>query len=150
MILDNFGEFADATALNTGGANTYNVGDIIDLGLAGQDLGNGQPVYAVFQITTAATSGGSATMQFSIVSDSTTTIATDGNQTIHYLSRPVPVATMVAGYQMVVPLPAEDPDYERYLAFQQVTATAAFTAGNVNAFLTLDPAGWKSHPDANN
>jgi hypothetical protein len=89
-------------------------------------------------------------MQFSIVSDSTTTIATDGNQTIHYLSRPVPVATMVAGYQMVVPLPAENPDYERYLAFQQVTATAAFTAGNVNAFLTLDPAGWKSHPDANN
>jgi len=27
---------------------------------------------------------------------------------------------------------------------------AAFTAGKVNAFLTLDPIGWKPYPDASN
>ena len=34
MILDETAEFADAVALNTGGAGTYNVGDIMDLGSA--------------------------------------------------------------------------------------------------------------------
>ena len=148
MILDESTEFADALALNTGGADTYNIGDIIDLGVA-RDIGQ-KTQYLVIQVDTAITSGGAATVQFQIVSDSTDTIATDGTQTIHYISFPIPKATLVAGYQMIIPLPAENPPYERYLSIQQVTAVAALTAGKINAFLTLDSNGNRSYPDGIN
>jgi len=148
MILDERTEFADAVAANLGGANTYNIGDIIDSQVA-RDLGQ-KTVYLVINVDTAFTSGGSATVQFQIVSDSTDTIATDGTQTIHGQTFAIPVATLVAGYQLIIPLPPENPPYERYLAFQQVTAVAALTAGNINAFLTLDSAGNRSYPDAIN
>lgn len=147
MILDERTEFADATALNTGAAGTYNVGDIIDSGVA-RDLGQ-QPVYLVIQITTAVTSAGAATVQFQLVSDATSTISTT-TQTIHAITAAIPKATLVAGYQLVIPLPAEQPAYERYLAIQQVTGVAALTAGAINAFLTLDPNGNRAYPDAVN
>lgn len=62
MILDERNEFADATALDTGGTGRVLVGDVIDLGAVSQDIGNGQPLYAVIQVDTAVTSGGSATV----------------------------------------------------------------------------------------
>lgn len=148
MILDERTEFADAVALNTGAPGTFNVGDLIDSSVA-RDLGQ-QQVFLVIQITTAVTSAGAATVQFQIASDATSTVDTAGTQTIHYTSAAIPKATLVAGYQLVIPLPAENPAYERYLAVQQVTGVAALTAGAINAFLTLDPNGNKSYPDAVN
>lgn len=147
MILDERTEFADAVALNTGAAGTYNVGDIIDSSVA-RDLGQ-KPVYLVIQVTTAVTSVGAATVSFQIASDATSTISTT-TQTIHYTSMAIPKASLVAGYQLVIPLPAEMPAYERYLAVQQITGVAALTAGAINAFLTLDPNGNKSYPDGAN
>ncbi len=155
MIMDSNLEFADATALDTTGTNTDLIGNVIDLGVA-RDIGVGQPLFFVVQITTALTSGGSATVQFSVASDSAAAIATDGNQTIHFLSDAYAIASLVAGWTRVFPLPSGDAEaaittgYERYLGFQTVTGTAALTAGAVNAFLTLDGSGWKSYPDANN
>ena len=152
MILDERTEFADAVTLTTG-TGTNNEGDIIDMGTGGVDAGQGQPVYVVIQVDTAMTSGGSATVQFSVVSDSTSTIATDGTQTIHFLSDAFAVADMTAGATFVFALPVGFDDvaaYERYLAFQVVVGTAALTAGAVNAFLTLDPHGWTAHADASN
>ena len=157
MWLDERLEFADATALDTSGTDTDLIGDVIDLGATGRDIGQGQPVYFVVQITTAVTSGGSATVQFSVASDGVAAIATNGNQTIHFLSDAIAVATLTAGLTMVFPLPSNDTGlgednvgYERYLGFQTVTGTAALTAGAVNAFLTLDNYGWQSYPDATN
>ena len=40
MILDERTEFCDATALNTGGAGSYLLGDVIDLQAIGIDLGS--------------------------------------------------------------------------------------------------------------
>ena len=148
MILDERTEFCDADTLTTT-TGTNNEGDVIDSTVA-RDLGNGQPVYVVFQVDTAVTSGGAATVAFQIASDSTTALSTDGTQTIHFTSRAVPKADLVAGFTMVVPLPLEDLDYERYLGVQAVVGTAALTAGAINAFLTLDPHGWQSYPDATN
>lgn len=139
MILDTRNEFCDAVAMNTGGAGTYNIGDVIDTSVA-RDMGGGHQMYLVVQMTTAATSGGSATAQFQLVSDGSDTISTDGTQTIHAITQAVAVADMTVGKQYVLPLPPEmDIEYERYLAVQQVTAVAAFTAGAVNAFLTFNP-----------
>lgn len=146
MIIDERTEFCDATALNTGGAGTYNLGDIIDTGGDGMD-GNSEDLYLVISVDTTATSGGSATGQFKLVSDATTTIATDGSATEHFATPAIAVATLVAGYQVcAIQLPRGT--YERYLAVQQVTAVAAFTAGKVNAYLTLTPPVWRAVPDA--
>jgi len=49
-----------------------------------------------------------------------------------------------------VVIPMEGNEYERYVGLVQVTGTAAFTAGVVDAFLTLNPAGWKAVPEGAN
>lgn len=151
MILDERNEFADATALDTTGTDTDNIGDIIDLGGTTNYLGGGdhRQMYLVVQITTTVTSGGSATVQFKLVSDATSTIATDGSATEHIASDAKAIAGLTAGTQFAYALPGGA--YERYLAFQTVTGTAALTAGAVNAFLTYDPpADWRAYPDAVN
>jgi hypothetical protein len=146
MILDEFNEFADATALNTGAAGSYLIGDVIDLGAMTQDIGNGEPLYLVMQVDTTATSGGSATGQFHLASDAQAAIAVDGSATVHFSTSAIPVATLTSGYTIaIVAIPHGT--YERYLGILQTTAVAAFTAGKINAFLTHDPAKWVATPD---
>lgn len=145
MILDERTEFCDATALNTGAAASYLIGDVIDTGGDGAE-GNSDDVYLVIQVDTTATSGGAATGTFRLCSDAQAAIAVDGSQTIHYSSATIPVASLVAGYEVcAIKLPRGT--YERYLGIVQVTATAAFTAGKVNAFLTKDAKVWQAFPD---
>jgi hypothetical protein len=142
MILDERGEFCDATALNTGAAGSYLLGDVIDLGVA-RDLGGDQAVYLVVSVDTAATSGGSATGQFNLVTDDNASLS---SPTVLVSSVAWPVASMTAGKTlMAVQLPMEGTAYERYIGIQQVTGTAAFTAGKVNAFLVDDVARWKAY-----
>lgn len=151
MLMDERAEFADATALNTGGAASYLIGDVMDLApttvhpnttvdLEGSDL------YCVIQVDTTATSGGSATGQFHLCSDAQAAIAVDGSATYHFSTPAIAVATLVAGY-MVACFKLPKGSYERYLGIVQTTAVAAFTAGKVNAFLTADPAIWRAYAD---
>jgi hypothetical protein len=143
MIMDERTEFCDATALNTGGAGTYLLGDVIDTG--GDGLNDVDELYLVIQVDTTATSGGSATGVFSLASDAQAAIATDGSATIHAASRAIPVASLVAGTNiLVVELPKGT--YERYIGILQTTAVAAFTAGKINAFLTPVKPTWKAFP----
>lgn len=149
MILDERSEFCDATALNTGAAASYLVGDVMDLSVIGADIGQGTDVYLVIGVDTTATSGGSATGAFHLCSDAQAAIAVDGTATYHFSSSAIPVATLVAGYQIcAIKLPLGT--YERYLGILQTTAVAAFTAGKINAFLTTDVAKIKHYADATN
>jgi hypothetical protein len=142
MILDERTEFCDAVALNTGGAGSYLLGDVIDLGEA-KDLGNSDPLYLVVQVDTTATSGGSATGLFSLVTDDNASLSSPA---VLVSSKAWAVADMTAGTTlMVVQLPMEGTAYERYLGIQQTTGVAAFTAGKVNAFITHTPARWKAY-----
>jgi hypothetical protein len=151
MILDDRLEFCDAVALNTGAAGTYLLGDVIDLQLAaGGDIGSGEPIYLIITVDTTATSGGSATGEFVLASDAQAAIATDGSATQHATTGPIAVANLTVGRKFVFALPLEGNAYERYLGILQKTAVAAFTAGKINAFLTIDPTGWKAYPDAVN
>lgn len=155
MWLDERLEFADATALNTGAAGTYNIGDVFDThgptvghgsGLnVTRDLGADGELYLVIRVATAATSGGAATGQFRLVSDDTATPSTT-TATVHYTSAAIAVASLTAGATVaVVRLPSGS--YERYVGIQQITGTAAFTAGAIDAFLTNDPAIWRAYAD---
>lgn len=149
MIIDNLGEFADATALGTSGTGRQLVGDVVDLGEAARDIGNGEPLYLVVQVDTAVTSGGNATVSFELASDAQAAIATDGTATVHFATAAIPKATLVAGYNAaVVALPQGN--YERYLGLIANVGTAAATAGKVNAFLTKDVSAWKAYADAVN
>ena len=145
MILDERNEFCDATALNTGVAASYLIGDVIDLGLS-RDIGTGEDLYLVITVATTATSGGAATGQFHLASDAQAAIAVDGTASYHFSSAAIAVATLVAGYTIAaVRLPSGT--YERYLGILQTTGTAAFTAGAVNAFLTKDISKWTAYSD---
>lgn len=152
MILDERTEFCDATALNTGAAGTYLLGDVIDLGLlfgntVGDNVNVVESVYLVMQVDTAATSGGSATGNFILASDAQAAIATDGSATVHYQTGAIAVANLTAGKELCrVELPKGT--YERYLGILQTTAVAAFTAGKINAFLAVYPPAQRNFPDA--
>lgn len=142
MILDERTEFCDATALNTGAAGSYLIGDVLDTSIA-RDLGGDKALYLVVTVDTTATSGGSATLQVNLVTDDNASLS---SPTTVVSSAAIAVASLTAGTRvMAVQLPMEGTAYERYLGIQQVTGTAAFTAGKVNAFLTTDVARWKAY-----
>jgi hypothetical protein len=147
MILDERLEFCDATALNTGGAASYLVGDVIDLGTASRDIGNGEPMYLCIQVDTAVDSAADNTVQqFHLCSDAQAAIAVDGTATYHFSTGALAQATLIAGARVaMVALPQGT--YERYLGIVQTTSVAAATAGKINAFLTKDPAGWRAYSD---
>ena len=145
MIIDKRTEFCSATALNTGAPGTYLIGNQIDLGTA-RDVGVGEELYLVITVDTQPTSGGAATAQFTLASDDTASIATNGTASVHFQTKAFTIAEMTAGAVLAaVALPTEGVAYERFLGILQTTGTAAFTGGKINAFLTPDVAKWKSY-----
>lgn len=149
MITDRLTTFCSATALNTGAAGTYLIGDVIDLE-NDRDIGQGNPIYLVINVETTATSGGSATGTFKLASDAQAAIHVS-TSTVHVVSPTFAVANMTAGKNILrAVIPMEGNVYERYLGILQVTGTAAFTAGKIDAFLTMDVANWKALPDGAN
>lgn len=157
MIMDDRLEFADAVSV-AAAAGTALIGDQIPLSVV-RDIGNGEPVYLVITIDTEVITGGTAgTLTFQLASDASASIATDGSATVHYESRAFVTdgtdandAKLKAGQVAVcVALPLEGVAYEGFLGILAVTATTTTTAGAINAFLTLDPTGWKAYADADN
>jgi hypothetical protein len=154
MILDDRLEFADATSV----AAAALIGDVIDLQVA-RDIGNGQPVYLVITTATEIITGGVAgTVKFQLVSDAQAAIAVDGSATVHLDTGTFVTDDAAAnsaqlnagGVIACIALPLQGPVYERYLGILCITATTTTTAGAINAFLTLDPTGWKAYADASN
>ena len=160
MIIDSRTEFADAATLDTSGAATKNIGNCADLGTntlnTTRDIGNGEPMYLIGTVDTDITSGGTATLQYQLVSDSQAPPRTDGNQVTHIQTATVTVpgtATAAAKTKAgtviaIIPIP-QGTDYKQYLGVQSVVGTAALTAGKVNWFLTADPTQWKAYSDFN-
>lgn len=145
MITDKLATLADAVALNTGAAGNYTIGDVIDLGAA-QQLNDPEKLFLVIVMDVTATSGGSATAAFALLTDDNAAMS---SPTVIWQGNAIAVASLVAGYRYaVVPIP-RGANFERYIGLRQVTGTAAFTAGAVNAFLTHDvPANlWRAYSD---
>lgn len=156
MILDERLEFADATSV-AAAAGTALIGDVIDLGDIGADVGQGEPIYLYISVDTSIITGGSAgTVQFQLVSDAQAAIATDGSATVHwsskaYVTDDAALNELDAGYIIgPIALPQGLPVYERYLGLLCVTATTTTTAGAISAGLTPDAHGWHAYPDASN
>lgn len=157
MWLDERTEFCDDVDVSAS-AGTALVGDVIDMTVA-RDLGVGQPVYLCIRTgsTEIITGGTAGTIQFKLSSDAaaaiSTTSATDHIITPTFVTDDSAANSpeMNAGGTIYFgALPQEGDPYERYLGILVITATTTTTAGTINAFLTLDSAGWKSYADATN
>lgn len=155
MILDERLEFADAVSV-AAAAGTALIGDVIDLGAAQRDIGDGEPLYLVISVDTEIITGGVAgTLTFKLASDAQAAIATDGTASEHFVSRAFVTDDAgansdelnVGGVPVCVALPLEGVPYERFLGILAVTATTTTTAGKINAFLTHDVAKYKAYAD---
>ncbi len=129
--------FSDDQAI-TASADSTNV---IDLGVAGtpfdaaaalnQDVGKGNPIPFLAQVTTAMTAAGAATLVINISTGATTALGT----TIASVG-PIAVADLVAGYQAAIQV-LPNKIVERYLGVEYVVATGPMTAGNITAGITM-------------
>ncbi len=153
MWIDSTLEFCDDVAVDTNGTATKVLGTNVDLGTS-RDIGQGHPMYLVIQVTEAF--GGGTSTQFVLASDSTDTLAADGNETRHITTDVFTIAQLTAGFSMVIPLPMGDTvqgedaiGYEQFLGMETIQV-GTMNAGKVDIFLTNDPHGWVSYPDGNN
>jgi len=143
MILDALLEMSDAQAVTVTAIST----NVIDLGPVTdnvlRDIGTGEETYWVLSVGTTFTAAGAATLVAALVSDSTVNLATSA--TTHVTTAAIPVASLVAGYQYAVRLPAGN--YEQYLGTQYTVATGPMTAGAINSFITKDAQNWRTYAD---
>ena len=155
MILDERNEFCDATSVVlTAGAAAQNIGDSIPLGIAGADLGNGEPIYLVVSVDTGINAASAGSIAFALVSDSTA-VPDAAGRTVHAVSPTfvtsttsgnAPSGALRAGQALwVLALPMEGNTYEQFVALQVTVLTANTTAGAISAFLTHDVARWKAY-----
>lgn len=147
MIMDARTLFAEEVAIG-GSTGRRLVGDVIDLSNA-RDIGLSD-IWLVIICTTDFTSGGSATVQFELVSDAQAAIAVDGSATEHLVTSDMDYSGIDAGDRILVsrlPVEASGAPYERYLGIIANVSTAALTAGKISAFLTMDPPVRKLYPN---
>ncbi len=143
MVFDKQNLFSDAQSL-VAGAGTVVSTNSIDTGAAGtipvtngspiHDVGRGQAVEVVAQITTDVTSGGAATIQFQVITSANADLS---SPTVLCETAAIAKATLVAGYRFrigTIPPGVSS----RYLGTQYVIGTAAVTAGAVTAGLVLN------------
>jgi len=152
MIIDKRNEFCDNVLLNTGAAGTYLLGDQIDLVSPGTvvspgPMGTVDELYLVILASVGITAASAGTVSFSLASDDSATIATNGTATVHFTTRAfttgttaIPAGTVLACVKLPVGF-----NYERFLGILQTTGTTAIAAGRIDAFLTPDPALWAAY-----
>jgi hypothetical protein len=145
MIIDTFALFSNPQTVTTGTDSGLLSTSSYDLGLAGREIGVGQPLYVVVIVTTAFTSGGSD-------DDLEVQLATDDNAAMSSATIVQKLGTLPrisdAGTKMVgVIAPAAGYALERYIAlvYQSVGGAGALTAGAVKAFLTQTPDAFKAY-----
>lgn len=149
MIIDKLTEFGTDFDIAEA-AGTLLFTNQIDLGAAGLDIGNGQPLYLIIVITESVSTGSSPTINFRLRSDDSASIHAT-TSSAHFETGAIAAAALTAGTKLVFALPlAGAVPYERYLGLQAVIAVATTTTGKATAFLSHDPTGWKAYADAQN
>lgn len=130
MLIDRQNRFSDAQAIVTG---TTASSDVIDLGVA-RDIGGAvtDRLHLLCEVTTAFTSGGSATLQVKVQGSNDNSSFTD-----LYMSPAVAVASLTQGYKFLQGplLSMLSGTLYRYIRLAYVVATADMTAGKITAGL---------------
>lgn len=120
MLIDKALQVSNEQAVTSSAAST----DVIDTGQTTPDLGVAD-LYLVITTDEAATASGSATVTFSLQDSADNSSFADVAVTAA-----IGKATLVAGYQHVIPLPTK---LRRYLRAYYTVATGPLTAGKFSA-----------------
>lgn len=120
MFIDKNLQVSNEQAVTASAAST----DVIDFGQARPDVGISD-LYAVITTDEAATASGAATVTFSLQDSADNSTFADVAVTAA-----IGKATLVAGYQHVIPLPTK---LRRYCRLYYTVATGPLTAGKFSA-----------------
>ena len=125
MIIDLLTKVSDEQAVTVTAPST----DYIDTIAAGDSY---EGFWLLFNVNVLATAGGAATLTVELETDDNTGFA---SATVLVSSGAIPVASLVAGYQYAIRVPA---GAERYLRVNYTVATGPLTAGNFSAAVVKD------------
>lgn len=121
MIIDKLLQVSDAQAVTASAAST----DVIDFGQANPDVGMGGLSKMAITTKVAAAAAGAATVTFSVQDSADNSTWADVAVTAA-----IPKATLVAGYQHIIPMPTK---LRRYCRVYYTVATGPLTAGTFSA-----------------
>lgn len=144
MIIDAQNTFANAQLLTATAIST----NVIDTNPSTfsqtlvQNLGGVGAPFLVISVPVALTSAGATTLVITLESDSTANLATA--PVVHWSSGAIPKATLVAGYQFLLPMPIDN-NVKRYLGLRFTVATGPFTGGSISGFLSHSSPTWKAY-----
>lgn len=136
MIIDKFLQVSDDQAVTASAAST----DVIDFGQTNPNSGMSDRLHVVINVGETATAAGAATVTFSVEestnnSDWTTAVSTAA----------IGKAALVAGAQIVLPMPVQ---HGRYVRVYYTVATGPLTAGKFSAQVVAGIQANRAYPDA--
>jgi len=132
MIFDMQSLFSDAQAITVTAVST----NVLDTGVS-REMGRGTQIPLLAQVVTTFTAGGAATLTVAFQVDSD--VAFGSAQTL-YTSAAIAVATLVAGYRVLldrVPEHTAAKADARYWRFNYTVATGPMTAGALTAGIVM-------------
>jgi len=136
MIIDHFLKVSDDQAVTATAAST----DVIDFGQTDPNTGLHDRLDMVFTVGETATAEGAATVTFAIQdsadNSSFATVVSSGS---------VPKASLVAGAQFILPMPAT---HRRYVRANYTVGTGPLTAGKFSAQVVEGVQANTPHPAA--
>lgn len=121
MFIDKLLQVSSEQAVTASAAST----DVIDFGQANPDVGMDDRSQMVITVDEAATAAGAATVAISVQDSADNLTFADVAVTVA-----IPKATLVAGYQHVIPMPTK---LRRYCRVYYTVATGPLTAGKFSA-----------------
>lgn len=121
MFIDKLLQVSSEQAVTASAAST----DVIDFGQANPDVGMNDRSQMVITVDEAATAAGAATVAISVQDSADNSTFADVAVTVA-----IPKATLVAGYQHVIPMPTK---LRRYCRVYYTVATGPLTAGKFSA-----------------
>lgn len=142
MILDKEWQLADGTwaPTATGDNVSPNVVDLAPFGglpnaNTGRDIGQGEELYLIITVKQTVTSGGAATVDFRIRTDSASSLTSAPVDVVS--TGAIAKATLIAGYQIRMRFPPAT--YKRYIGVNANIGTAVLTAGMFEIDVTKNP-----------
>lgn len=136
MFIDKNLQVSDAQAVTVTAAST----DVIDFGQTNPNVGMDDRSSMVITVDTAATAAGAATVTFAVQDSADNSSFADVAVTTA-----IDKATLVAGYQHVIPMPTK---LRRYCRVNYTVATGPLTAGAFSAQVVTGIQQNTAYPDA--
>lgn len=136
MYIDKLLQVSNEQAVTASAAST----DVIDFGQANPNSGLNDNITLSITTDEAAAAAGAATVTFSIQDSADNSTFVDV-----YVTAAIAKATLVAGYQILIPVPYK---LRRYARVYYTVATGPLTAGKFSAQLVTGVQQNIAHPDS--